>query len=93
MEKELLENSNGRQTEVAVAQGHKEVVFHLGEDLMPIVQVIRIYVSLRAGVKYLDVRPLEALKVLSFHDFLQGLGHEESIPFLRCAISAILLRV
>ena len=61
VEEELFEHSYGGQTEVSIAEGDKEVVLHLGEDLMPLIQVTRSNIRLRASIKYLDVRPLETL--------------------------------
>ena len=93
MEEELFEDTDGRQTEMTVAKGNEEVIFHLRKDLQPIVQVVLIYVCLCTGVKYLDVRPLKTLQVLFLHDLLQGLTHEEGVPFLRCAVGTIFLSV
>ena len=93
MEEEFLQNPDCWQTEMRVAQCHQEVILHALEDHMPLGQVVLLEVSLRASIEYLDVRPLEALKVLPLHNFLESLSDVKSVPLLRGAVGAILLSV
>ena len=60
---------------------------------MPIIEIASRYVGLCASVEYLDMRPLQTLEVLLFDNFLEGLTHEEGVPFLWGTIGAILLSV
>ena len=46
---------------MAVTEGHEEMILHLGEDLMPVIEIAGIDVCLCASIEYLDMRPFQAL--------------------------------